>query len=231
MKNNNPNQDERGNAFIIVLVGVVMFIALSFTVSKGMRSDNTNKLSAREIELAASDILNYATQMERAINRMRRIGVSESEIDFANSVNLLYTNPNCATNDCRVFDSQGGNMRWKAPPNGANDGSDWLYNARNTVEGVGEDCTGSTRCTELVMFLNNMDQDVCREINNKLGISPVTPPIDGNTAADVSTIHVGIFLDTQSISGDSGGIIDGKNSLCFQTLAQTYHFYHVLIAR
>jgi hypothetical protein len=86
-KNNNSNRNnESGNAFIIVMVGVVMFVALSFTVSKGMRSDNTNKLSVREIELAASDILNYASQMERAINRMRRNGISETELDFSNTV-------------------------------------------------------------------------------------------------------------------------------------------------
>jgi hypothetical protein len=236
-KNNNSNRNnESGNAFIIVMVGVVMFVALSFTVSKGMRSDNTNKLSVREIELAASDILNYASQMERAINRMRRNGISETELDFSNTVDTAYiTNPNCIDDTCKVFHPAGGNIRFTSPPDGANDGTLWRINGRNNVHELGRTCFGSSRCTDLIMFLNGMDLDVCNEINAKLGHNFSTPPTDpGNAVGYKNRFGIGSMFGSNTSIGDAtGNPINGLSSACVQTDATPteYHFFYALIIR
>ena len=53
----NRKTGESGNAFLIVMLGIALFAALAFTVSRSMRSDNTSRLSQREAVLAAADIL------------------------------------------------------------------------------------------------------------------------------------------------------------------------------
>ena len=45
---------ERGSMFFYIMLGVVLFATLAFTVSRGMRGSQTNAMSDRKDELAAS---------------------------------------------------------------------------------------------------------------------------------------------------------------------------------
>lgn len=107
-------QSEAGNVFMFILLGIVLFGALAFTIARGFRSDTTSSISERQAELAATDILNYAQQIERAVNRLRRNGCSENDISFENSYYPTSTVNASAPGDnsCHVFDSAGGKIKY-----------------------------------------------------------------------------------------------------------------------
>lgn len=111
--------NQRGSVFFYILLAVVLFAALAFTVSRSLRGNSTNALTQRQAEIAASEIMDYSAQIARAVDRVRRKGVSESDLDFSSNLfsrhassppNVWDANPNCADIQCKIFDSAGGKM-------------------------------------------------------------------------------------------------------------------------
>ena len=228
MKKNHNSQS--GNVLIIVLIGVVLFSALSITVARSMNDDSTRKMSEREVELAVADIINFASAVERGVNQMLRHNISESDISFQNNVDSGYVNANCSDTKCRIFHPDGGGISWLNPPADVNDGTIWSFNARNLITGLGCDTESGDRCTELTMFLPNLYLDICQEINEKAGISVTTPPTDSDNAISDALKHTGDFTYANTID-DSGNTLLGKKTGCVQETAGTYLFYHVLLVR
>jgi len=226
--------NEQGNAFIIVLLAVTLFAALAFTVSRGMQSQTTNALSSRELDLAVSDILTYAQRMERAVDRVRRHNCSETQISFDNPIVAGYTHGAAPPTKCEVFNSAGGGITWKSPPEGVNDGSEWVITAGSRLIGVGD-----TNKREIILVLPNVDLNVCNQINSKMNINLAASPPADTATADVATKFTGTAGTGNPALGFSGapGTIgfDGLTTACFEgggtPAASTYHFYHVLLVR
>ena len=182
---------ERGNIFIVVLLGIVLFAGLSFTLSRTMRSENTQRISDREIRLASTDIIEYGTRIERAVSRLRRAGCSENEISFhVEESDFMITvagNPLDLENDnapedfrCHVFHPQGGNVIERFPAvdkitinardvraNEMDPRSMRFTSTRVVGHGSDDDGPGGT---ELVMIAGRLSQQACADINDALGI-------------------------------------------------------------
>ena len=219
-------RNARGNAFIFVLMGIILFAALSFTIARSMRSETTSNMSARDATLAATDIVDYAMKLERAINRLRRKNTSENDISFDNNVVSGYTHGSAQPDSHKVFHTSGGNVTWLSPPANANDGSEFLFTGLSCVADVGTGATGcdsdSTSNEELIAVLPNLNQTVCEKINDKLGIGSIP---NGTAGAYSTTKFVGTYTDgTEIISGIT------SNAACYQD-GSDYHFYYVLIER
>lgn len=220
---------QRGNAFFFVLLGVVMFAALAFTVSRGLRSDTTSQMTGQKASLAASDILAYAQKMERGINRIRRRSVSENDISFANAVVAGYEHSPAQPDKHKLFHPSGGNISWQSPQENANDGSPWHFTGESCIAAVG---TGDTSCDsngdpdeDLLAVLPNLAQGICTEINKKLGITG----IPANAGSGYSTVpFTGTYSDGTLIDN-----MDGLKAGCFNGGASQpgFHFYQVLLAR
>ncbi len=222
----NNRQSEQGNIFIIILMGIILFAALSFSISRGMRSDTTSNLSNQESALAASDILAYAQKIERAVNRLRRRGISENDISFDQTFVAGYTHGQPDTN--KIFTTTGGAVSWQSPPAGANDGSDWIFTGATCIADVG---TGATGCDsdadisneELIATLGNVDTAVCTEINDRLNISGIVADTGGGAS---TTKYQGAFADGTEIIMAGGPFTAG----CFSRSGNN-HFYYALIER
>ncbi len=117
---------QSGNVFFIVLLGVVLFAALVFVVSRSMRSEATAGMSKRQSELAAVDILSYGQKLEHAVGKLLQRGVSENDIDFTNIPVAGYDHVPPGTAEKMVFQISGGGVSWQSPVTGVNDGSEWL---------------------------------------------------------------------------------------------------------
>lgn len=225
--------DERGNAFIIILVAVVLFIALAFTVSRGMQGQSTSNLSAQELDLAVSDILAFAQRVERAVDRVRARGCSENEISFENDFVTGYNHTSPPPAKCRIFSKDGGGITWQNPPEGVSSGSVWLFSGHNKVTGVGEPTSN-----EILVMLPNIKKEVCDKINEKLGVkASALPPKDGN-ASNITLKYRGAFDSGAPLLGNSGGgtpEFTGFATLCYEggttPAAGTYHFYHAILVR
>lgn len=222
------NKDESGNAFFIVLLGVVLFAALMFTFSRSARQGGEN-IDDKRAEILATDIIAYAQKIERRVNNLRRRSVSENDISFENDFVLTYTNPNCSVDRCKIFKGSG-SINWQSPPEGANDGSDWVFTGSNYIDGLGS--AGNAADAELLVMLPNVLRSVCAQINEYLDINGI-PQNTGNTN---DTVFTGSFTASPAlIKEDVGTALEGQSSGCFEGAgtppAGTYHFYHVLIQR
>ncbi|MCB1651154.1 MAG: hypothetical protein KDI46_03790 [Alphaproteobacteria bacterium] len=239
---NNHKQNQSGNALIIVLVAVILFAALSFTVARSMRSESTNKLSQRELQLAAGDIIAYAQQIERAIGRMRRAGISENDISFENSTIAGYANANCTNSQCKIFDPDGGNISFHDAdyfaPSLTNS---FRFQANNRFATFGCETINDASCSDLVIELVlNDNPALCLAVNDLIGIQ--NPSDDAPRLKEWLSggIFTGTFgTPTADLVGGSNATneapqVNGKAGGCvfeFNGGQNTYHFYYILLAR
>ncbi|WP_435641035.1 hypothetical protein [Micavibrio aeruginosavorus] len=241
-------QTEAGNAFFIVLIGVVLFTALMFTFSRGAQQGGGN-IANRRADLSATEILDYASKHDRAINRLLSRSCSESELNFENST---ITNSDNATapsdGHCDVFAPNGGGISFTTIP------PQWLDNDHSDKDGYGLPVfggdarmleIGSDAATnqDLILWIGFVSADVCAAINKKLGIDPMPTFVDGPYAG---LYYTGSFNDTwqaelsepglkaacaSETNSDNAFADDANAPSANQSIAGSYHFYHVLIAR
>lgn len=218
-----------GNVFFLILLGVALFGALTYTFSRGLRQGGES-VSGREAEIAVSDMLAYAQKVERGVQRVLQKRFSETEVSFDHGT-VAGSNAACAQERCKVFSPEGGAASWMAPPPGANDGSDWIVNAANTVKGVGCD-TADAGCTDMLLILPMVDDTICLEINERIGnTNPAgAPPADADSSIDLTALFGGSFAHADELEV-TGGHLDGKNAGCFAVGAGNYYFYYTLLAR
>ena len=227
-----PNRmQERGNVFIFILMGIVLFAALSYVISRGLRSDTTSNLSDQQVALAASDILNYAQRIERAVNRIRRSNISENDLSFENNGNFV----NASCNDggdpefpgCQIFNAEGGRVSYSSPDDGVT-ASEWHFTGATCIADLGSGPTGCNSDSdigteELLLVLNDIDTNVCTEINDRLDITGIPTDTGGGAS---TTDFTGSFSNGTEIILAGGPF----SSACFSRSGQN-HFYYTLIER
>jgi len=246
---NTIKRDERGNIFMIILLGVALFAALAMTVSRGMRGDSAARLSRHEATLAAAEVIDFASRVERGVARVLRKGCSESEVSFENDIVAGY---DFSTRDkCKVFHAAGGNISYSAPPQNWFDPTltalsnygQWYFTFNSCIPGVGDDdvvdCHTGDAATkaknrELFAVLKYLDQSICEKINEKL-LGSNTIATDASSMFATNDKFAGSFTSSSGIRLESTG---GALARCMegsQTAndepAGSYHFYNVLMAR
>lgn len=220
----NNKATESGNVFIFILLGIVLFAALSFSIARGFRSNNTTALSSREAELTATDILTYAQRIERAVNKLRRNGCSENEISFENPTDAAYT---FATRDkCKVFGQSGGKLSFTPPPQDAGNVAaiEWRFSGIPSIQ------SSTSTSGDLSAFVDNLNLQTCLAINKNLGISPA-----GDTPVDASAVTLTKFVGTYGTgtppNNEDASIQNTPTGCVNMTTPGTYLFYSMLIDR
>ncbi|MCB1783559.1 MAG: hypothetical protein KDI13_06135 [Alphaproteobacteria bacterium] len=230
---------EQGNMFFYILLGVILFAALAFTISRSFHSTSTSNMTKREAGLAATSILDFGQRFAHAVDRSRRKNCSENDISFSNAIVSGYAHSPVVDDKCKLFDSKGGAISYTAPQPDWLDSTksaqtlygEWFLTGLANINGVG------TASADLVLILPYVKKEICLEIDHKLNIATSSsyPPQDAGSSYD-TTKYTGTFADTYEIR-DSGGSDDlvGKQAGCFEAngtpATGTYHFYYVLIER
>lgn len=226
MPPNNIRRGERGNVFVFILLGIVLFAALTLALTRGMRGETTGAMTAQKAVLAAADILDHAQQLGRAVDHLRRRGISENDISFEQASDPAYDAHGQPPAN-QVFHVEGGKAAWKTPPAGANDGSGWTFTGATCIPGIGEGAascdTDTVSNEELLAVLSGLNESVCWEINRRLGITGIPADSGGGAAA---TKYTGNFADGTKIALPGGPF----SAACFSQ-GSGHHFYAVLIAR
>ncbi len=225
---------EKGSVFFYILLGIVLFGTLAFTVSRGMRGNQADTMSDKQAEIVASEILNYAQKLEHSVNKMLRKNVSESDICFSNAqisaTNLAAydLNSGCSNNKNKLYHPQGGGLSftpvqdsWLESSHSGDQGyGEWMFSSSNSVLNLG----GSV---ELIAHINHLKKSVCEKLNEKLSISG----IPDNVAAFAPTSpSQGSFNAVGQVNNIA---FSGKYAGCFKNSAtwSSYIFYYVLIER
>jgi len=191
-------QDDRtrqsGNAVLFILIAVALFGALSYTFMRGNKSGQGN-LTSNQARIAAQELLAFFNAVEKAANKLRARGCSESDISFANSVD---TGPFITGNDsasapvdksCHVFDSAGA---------GLNMNMDWTkyqiplasipvpYQSQYANVRFNGDYAAivslGTNTTELSMAINWVKPEICDAYNQILGQTIDKVTVENDTA-------------------------------------------------
>lgn len=220
---------ERGSVIFYILIAIILFAALSYTVAQMMRSGDPSVISRESAKTYASEILTYSNTLRRAVRAMEIDGYDDTDISFENNSVSGYTNANCTDNDCEVFSPTGGAIRWTGPNEQATDGTDWRFISDYAVSDVG----GAD--SELLAVLKGVNKLVCIQINE---MKDITNPSNNPPVADAFsaiTKFTGSYDDSSgNIIGDNGDEVNfaGQRAACFEgPVAGTYYFYQVLIAR
>jgi len=235
-------QSQNGNVFFYILLGVALFGALAFSVSRGMRGQTSIALNQRNIDLAVSEILSEAHEIESAINRLLQNSVSESEICFENDLfstahNSAYSLiSTCSDDTYKLYHRSGGNLvyrnipeEWLASSHSGDRGyGEWVFTNVNGVQGIGQSTMSEASSMELIAFIPHLKKEVCKTINSQLGVGSIIP--DNSNTFTPQPLDSG-FVTT---SGEINAVdLDSKYSGCFQNSNtwDSYIFYHVLIER
>ncbi len=245
------NKTQTGSAFFYILLTVVLFAALAFTVSRSMRGSSTSTITDRQAELAASEIMAYSAQIAREVDRLRRKGISESDIDFSSDIFSRHqsttpapwdANPNCTDDTCRVFSSQGGRVRETTFESAADEHTLGFsttlprhgHPAFYRVSAVGS----GTDAEDLVLEIIHLNNTVCEVINQKLNLpAPATlTPEASNSQGKTATSGDGYWNFENTLTSeplfDEATELQGKVSGCFtQTGGYGNIYFTILIER
>ena len=227
---------ERGNILFYILIAIVAFAALSFAVSRSGR-ESADVIDREKVDLAATEILDYATALRSNIQNMSIQGVKQSQICFDQaSYGTTYQYAACNNVKNKVFDSLGGGAPAPRTPSAAVMVTSqsamagygiWSFPNTIQIKGVGTDCSSpNTSCNDLVAVMFPLRDTVCKAINKKMAIdNPDNLPV--NISAVNYAPYLGSFVYNSVIDPT---VLIGKRTGCFRDNTGINVFYAVLIA-
>jgi hypothetical protein len=240
-RNNGRNSrrgGESGNAFYIILVGVILFAALMFVFSRSSRQGSGN-MTSRQAEIAADGMMDYAQALERGVDRVMRQGCSETQINFVTTLNPDYPdNPDApADKSCNVFDPNGGAITALAnasfPP-----GVRVRPSGGSSLTDIGTwDSNSVLGHQDLVVWIGPLTEATCRKLNTMTGFTGDPPSILSGQAwefgaENAGSIWGGSMIELGALAGRNAGCVNETEApMNGLHLAQGYEFYTVLLAR
>jgi hypothetical protein len=233
-----PRNSESGSAIFIILIAIVLFAALSYTVANMLRSSDPGSLSRDTIRLYTTEILDYAHALREAVQMMKiSHGCEDTDISFENQFDAAYNYAPPPGDKCRLFHGSGGGLNFVAaqPDWLSMSTENWRFLGRNCVEDVGSGdgtCAtdGDDGTEELIVGLVGLKKALCVSINKELGVTnPSDQPPSGGAVNIVP--FTGTYANGEKIATVGPNHLDGKNAGCFDRGGGEYFFYQVLISR
>lgn len=227
MPPNSPHEPARGNAFFIILLGVVLFAALAFAISSGLNT-GTSKMSSAQARNAATDVIGYVQQIDQAVKRIYDHGISENDISFETAVVSGYDHTPSVSTKAQVFNGgDGGHMGWRAPMKGTSAGAvnTWLFTGAVVLTGQGDDSK-----SDLLMTLS-VTPEICAELNRQLNTGIDTSVSVGSVTGAKFT---GSYADNAGVAVDPGVRVSAgcvKGLITDGVMTGTNTFFQVLLAR
>ena len=228
---------ERGNVLFYILIAVGLLAALSYAVSQSSRG-SASQLSQEKARLFASEMIEYANVVASSTGQLRLRGVSDTALCYNHDSwgASNYDHAGCSDMRNHIFSLEGGGVTWANAPSEAMDTSAspdnlWHFYADNAVQNIGVTCAAAS-CADLIMVADEIDVNVCKQLNTLLGVSNPSgnPPTE---SAMGTTRFIGVYGAAETIGDEAGSAnLSGQKAGCFtNTATGKYTFYKVLIAR
>lgn len=238
---------QKGNALFMILIAVVLFAALSYTVANMMRGGNPQATGEEKAGLYADEIMDYGRALRQAVQTLRiSNGCAALDISFEDTLLSGYAHMPAVSDSCKVFNNAGGAVNYLVPAAELLDmdvapaslRGQWFFPANVCVPGTGTAAAGcdsdSTDNEALIAILPYVSKAVCKRINEKLGITPANtdPPQETSNAwTAAETKFTGTQSSDESLDQNSqmAGCFEG--AAASTPAAGSYHFYQVLLPR
>jgi hypothetical protein len=214
-------QAESGSALFYVLLGVVLFAAVSFVTTQQSNNDGlVTQLTDQRADIIANKMINHATAMRFTVQQMLQNGSTIDDLDFIMPHETGFDTP---PHQHKVFHPGGGGMTPMVPKADYFDGVNsrgWRASSGNTNIEWSE----TTDNDRLYSFLD-LHPAICAKINEKLLGSSTIPVSNFNYTNVLDSSGSADF--TTSNCADCEGI----PSLCIVNGNPTYAFYNTIILR
>lgn len=219
---------QNGNMLIIVLIAIALIAALTAAIQSGSRS-NANA-DNETLLLRASQVHQYANELERGIYYIMQNGVSESDIRFAHPLAGNEYGDLSSDNDKsnQIFARDGGGAIYKNPPENVNNGDKWEFFGQTALPNVGSELA------DLIAVLPNVSEDFCAVVNRSLGYEG--QPEDNSSCINSDRSkrfgNTAQYAFSPNITEErSFSFTPAKEGCVKCTSDGSYHYFYVLIAR
>lgn len=223
---------QSGNVLFIIFIGIALFAALSFAVSRGMRSGGES-VSKEKTSLSVNELIQYSNAVSQSIKAIKALnGCTDTQINFANTIISGYSNASApADGSCNIFEQQGGGLTYQTPDDKILDPAyqadaayrKWLFTGRFCVNsvgtGVGSTCAAEN--AELLMILPYINNETCNKLVEMMG-NPNAP--------SANTGFANYFTGTYGTVPMNSSMIVGKRFGCYSYNGLNAFFF-VLLAR
>ncbi len=216
--------NENGNVLVYVLIAIVLFAALGFTLSRQTQNASTKEIDDAKAELYAMDLITYATQARLVLDQMIFTGSSIDDFIFTLPSEAGFST---APHIHKVYHPQGGGLTpANLPPQAVNQVSSspaagWYLGLFNNVEWT------KTAATDVILTAYQISKPVCEAINKKITGSKTIPALTGNMED--------YLIDTTTNNNLTSAICaacDGYVTLCVSNSGvNTYSFYSIVAER
>lgn len=213
-------QNEQGNAVAIILIAVALFGGLTFTLSRSMDGGNSNELTNAEVQIAASRLMTYASEVESSINQMLFNGAEIDDLDFILPSDAAFET---GSDIYKVFHPDGGGMNYRALPENVKyeilPGARWFLGRFSNVEWT------QTTAEDIILTAYQIREDICSEINKKITGSISIPSLTD------SMNHLLIpGYDEDDLTTTECASCEGYSSLCVSNQTGTAWSYYTIVA-
>lgn len=233
-------QSESGNVIFFILLAIVL-IGLVTAAIRSSGTDGAN-IDSETLLIRATEIKQYAQELERGVTYIMQNGASESDIRFAHpDANSDYGDINDTTS-FQVFHRNGGGASYRTPANGVQVAVEsWEFYGNTHAPYIGSNASPQA---DLIAVLPNVTAAMCDKINEMNGFDTSTQPIDtgvGNNC--VKSSDSARFDDTTQFAAipnemDDSTFLDSTTGAekpapqaCVLCDDGTRNLYHVLYAR
>lgn len=231
MQASHPQNSRSGSIFVMILVFIALFAALSFTLLRGTRSGQAN-LDEQKAKLVAAEFLSHANKIKDAVKAMRISGCDDTEISFETDyTGTTYVNPDTRPdNSCKIFHRAGGKITYPAFSKEAQGALlDMTYTGRNDLDGIGKN-DGDESSSDLAIIFTTSSKEVCDAYNKALGLTSLLPP-PARANYTESLPFTGTYGPYRYVSASE---LRGKPTACYDSTVGVdikYVMYHTLLAR
>lgn len=225
-------RSESGNAFLYVLIAVILFGALMFTLSRTSdQDDGVGELAEGQTNIAVNEILAFAASVQNTLTQMQASSVQTDQIDFTMPSKSTFNDPPTLY---KLFHPDGGGLTLKALPKAAIDDNGTGVDPGYYVGRYSSVEWTPTTTNDILLTAYELKQNVCAAINLKLVGDATIPVVGGGTAENLfvpDSLHAGTNANFEIANCAS---CEEKPALCVEATASggatEYVFYSIMEA-
>lgn len=214
--------NEKGTILVYILIAIALFAALSYAVAQMTRGGGD--IGSEKAGVYADGIIDYARQMKDAVQKLRITNLCGIEdLSFENSYISGYEHSPVASDECKIFHSDGAGLLFDHTPA---EGREWHITHYFRLNDIGTSSGASGN--EITLMLQDISAPVCEGINRKTS---------GNESITDVALGGG-FLghrydgDFSSVGGVGRDFHNSQPLGCFRNqVTGEYIFFMVLVVR
>lgn len=227
-------KNESGNALIYVLIAIVLFAALSFTLGRQTDSGEADILPREKANLYAVQLMSYSAQVKSVVDQMLFSGTNVDDLSYILPSDSAFEDvppaAGAVSNIYKIYHPAGGGLIPSSIPDEAQGTA-----ASTPASGfyLGQfthiEWTAST-ADEIILTAYNINQSVCEEINETVtgstDIPTTTQPLTVLLLDDTLGVWTNIDMTTESGTPHCPECHE-MTSLCVQN-GGIYAFYSIV---